>query len=123
ERTGEDPTVQVAKQLVIRARPDPVQKQMHVTIELLGRSPRGGDADRLRPGAGPVAGNYSATITVPMDDDLAKLRGRRFVDYPKPGQATRGDLMRLRVGEADLNRLNREAIVLGNAILAESNGR
>ena len=112
ERTGPEATVQTAKQMRIRARPDIANHQIHVTVELIGRTPLGGGR--------PVSANYSDVVNVKMPPDLAKLRLRKMADYPRSRAATPVLYDELHVTHGDLDRLDREGIVLRNLLLAEA---
>ena len=106
EKTGGETSLQAAKEVRVRARPDNARQVMVVTVELYGRSP-GGATTR------PVSGNYSDVIEVPMPPEILALKNRKVESY-----ATSTELPR-----KDRDQLRRELIVLSNNILAESNGR
>ncbi len=106
KENGETQSLQSAKELRIKARPDNVAGTMVVTVELYGRSP-GGASTR------PVSGNYSDIIDVNMPLEIAALKNRTVDAY-----TTSTDLPR-----ADRDRLRRELIVLNNNIWAETMGR
>jgi lipopolysaccharide export LptBFGC system permease protein LptF len=151
--TGADLSVQSARQLRLRARPDNARGVMSVTVELLERSP-GADGSRA------VSGNYSSVIEVPMSDELKGLVGRKVDAYGVVAQRAKADRVarkaqadaidaqaaletdparaaerraaaaKLRAEsdrrsqeEKDWDVLRRELVVLNNNILAESNAR
>jgi lipopolysaccharide export LptBFGC system permease protein LptF len=106
EKTGAETSLQAAKEVRIRARPDNARKLMVVTVELYGRSP-GGAATR------PVSGNYSDVIEVPMPPEVVAMKDRKVEAYTTSTELPR----------KERDQLRRELIVLSNNILAESNGR
>lgn len=104
--TGEQKSFQSARELHLRVRPDLPTKKMHLTVELLDRSP-GGTASRA------VSGNYSSVIDVPMSQEIRHLAGRKVNQYMAADVLPKGDR----------ERLQRELVVLNNNILAEVHGR
>lgn len=99
-------SLQWAKELRIRARPDNQRGVMVVTVELYGRSP-GAASTR------PVSGNYSDLIETAMPLEIEGLKYRKLDAYVDSKD----------IPQYDRNQLRRELIVLNNNILAEVNGR
>jgi lipopolysaccharide export LptBFGC system permease protein LptF len=104
--TGEQKSFQSARELRLRVRPDQPTKTLHLTIELLDRSP-GGAATRA------VSGNYSSVIDVPMPQEVRRLANRKVAQY----------LDEVTLSPGDRERVRRELVVLNNNILAEAHGR
>ena len=112
DRPGQEPIVQEAKDLTVRAHPDAAGGVLNVTIELLGRTPAGATH--------PTSGKYSEVVTVAMPPEMAALADRPISTYlTEKDPVTQGPL----ITSLDLNTLNRELMVMLNGLLAESNSR
>jgi lipopolysaccharide export LptBFGC system permease protein LptF len=96
----------LAKEIRIRAKPDPMNPRMAVSIDLYDTELHTQDvvSERL---------SYPVALSVPMPDEIKKIAGKTLAEYKNDSQITAMDAFAL----------NHEQIVASNAVASELNGR